>query len=321
MPRSPEGVYSKPPGTNGGPPNSPISSTAYNSLMNDIAQDLNTPRPVVAGGVGANTAIGGIDNLHTASVPIPSSTTTDLSGATGISVLITGNTSIEEFGTANAGAIRVLTFEDDLTIVFDEADVKIIMPKAEDYEVRAGEVITFISEGAGVWRMVSTSQTSTQGGASEIIYEGSSLILPTSTPLSILDIASGFRWAEIQGEITNLSSGSNATALAFTIGDGTSWADTSSVPLNLAEWDSGQSNSRPFWASVHNLDEADMSLYLAIKRAAVTTVIDDSFFLRPSYTGYSGTYDGRPITSFRFSLASPTAKNAAIRHLRITGHR
>lgn len=155
MPRSPEGVYTKPPGTNGGPPNTPISSTAYNNLMNDIAQDLNTPRPVPAGGTGANSALGGLDNLCTASVPIPASATTDLAGATGVAVTITGNSNIEAFGNVHAGAVRILTFEQALTMVYN-AD-KIILPKDVNYGVGAGEVVIMVSEGDGVWRMASSS--------------------------------------------------------------------------------------------------------------------------------------------------------------------
>lgn len=37
-----------------------ISSNVHNSTMNDIAQDLNTPRPIVAGGTGATNADGAL---------------------------------------------------------------------------------------------------------------------------------------------------------------------------------------------------------------------------------------------------------------------
>lgn len=158
MPRSPEGVYSKPAGTNGGPPNTPISSAAYNLLMNDIAQDLNTPRPVTAGGTGSNTAVGGADNLHTASVPIPASATTDLSGATGIAVTITGSGSIRDFGAAHPGVLRVLTFESGATLIRDLDDPKIMLPGgAASYTAAAGDVLTFVSESMGVWRLVAAS--------------------------------------------------------------------------------------------------------------------------------------------------------------------
>jgi len=48
-------VYSRPPGTDG-IPNLTIESTKYNAYVGDVEQDLNTPRPIVAGGTGATTA-------------------------------------------------------------------------------------------------------------------------------------------------------------------------------------------------------------------------------------------------------------------------
>ena len=57
MPRDGSGVYSTPPGTHG-TPNTTILSANYNSNVDDVAADLNTPRPIVAGGTGATTAAG-----------------------------------------------------------------------------------------------------------------------------------------------------------------------------------------------------------------------------------------------------------------------
>jgi hypothetical protein len=54
MPRT-NNIYSVPPGTDG-VPNTTISSTAYNNFVHDVETDLNTPRPIVAGGTGANNA-------------------------------------------------------------------------------------------------------------------------------------------------------------------------------------------------------------------------------------------------------------------------
>ena len=41
----------------------PIESLEYNGTLADIATDLNAPRPVVAGGSGASTVDGALDNL------------------------------------------------------------------------------------------------------------------------------------------------------------------------------------------------------------------------------------------------------------------
>lgn len=63
MPRNGSGVYSLPANTRGGPPNTPISSTKYNTLVDDLASDNNAARPVVAGGTGGATVEDARDNL------------------------------------------------------------------------------------------------------------------------------------------------------------------------------------------------------------------------------------------------------------------
>jgi len=55
MPRNGSGVYTLPPGTEG-IPDTTIESGKYNSFIGDVETDLNTPRPVVAGGTGATSA-------------------------------------------------------------------------------------------------------------------------------------------------------------------------------------------------------------------------------------------------------------------------
>jgi hypothetical protein len=61
MPRDGAGVYTQPfpevvEGTT-------IESVKYNGNVNDVEQDLNTPRPIVAGGTGANNAADAMSNL------------------------------------------------------------------------------------------------------------------------------------------------------------------------------------------------------------------------------------------------------------------
>lgn len=57
MPRNGSGVYSLPPGSTF-TPNTLAQSAVVNGINSDLATDLNTPRPVVAGGTGASTAAG-----------------------------------------------------------------------------------------------------------------------------------------------------------------------------------------------------------------------------------------------------------------------
>jgi hypothetical protein len=61
MPRDGSGVYTKPyPSVVSG---TTIESLVYNGQVDDVTADLNTARPIVSGGTGANNAAGGLFNL------------------------------------------------------------------------------------------------------------------------------------------------------------------------------------------------------------------------------------------------------------------
>lgn len=63
MPRDGSGVYSPPNGTVPVVSNTVIASAPYNSLIADIVQDLNTPRPIAFGGTGATNGPDALVNL------------------------------------------------------------------------------------------------------------------------------------------------------------------------------------------------------------------------------------------------------------------
>jgi hypothetical protein len=62
MPRDGSGVYTRPAGTNA-VPDTTIESAKYNTNVADVETDLNTPRPIVAGGTGGNSVTAALDNL------------------------------------------------------------------------------------------------------------------------------------------------------------------------------------------------------------------------------------------------------------------
>ena len=62
MPRDGSGIYHRPVGIDA-IPNRTIESAKYNANVADVEQDLNTPRPIVAGGTGANNARDALINL------------------------------------------------------------------------------------------------------------------------------------------------------------------------------------------------------------------------------------------------------------------
>jgi hypothetical protein len=147
MPRA-GGVYSAPPGT-AGTPNTTIESAKYNALVDDLVVDANAARPVTAGGIGATTAIAGLDNLSVAGASIASAATVNLANATGQALTVTGTVAITAFGTVAAGAARVLTFAGILTLTHNATSL--ILPGAANITTAAGDVATFRSKGGGNW--------------------------------------------------------------------------------------------------------------------------------------------------------------------------
>jgi hypothetical protein len=62
MPRNISDIYTIPPGTEGFP-DTTIESEKYNNYIHDVEKDLNDPRPIIAGGTGANDADEALFNL------------------------------------------------------------------------------------------------------------------------------------------------------------------------------------------------------------------------------------------------------------------
>lgn len=147
--RDGNGVYSKPAGIDASP-DTTIESADWNSFTADVEQDLNTPRPIIAGGTGAATAVGGADALSTQGANIASATTTNLALATGVAVTVTGTTTITAFGTVAAGVRRLLTFAGALTLTHNAASL--ILPGGANITTAAGDTAELLSLGSGNWR-------------------------------------------------------------------------------------------------------------------------------------------------------------------------
>jgi hypothetical protein len=107
--------------------------------------------------IGKSTVIAEIDSLCTQSSNIASASTTDLSTATGVYVSITGNTTINSFGTCAAGVVRFLTFASTPTITYNATSM-IVPGGGTNLTAGAGDSATFVSLGSGNWVCVGYSK-------------------------------------------------------------------------------------------------------------------------------------------------------------------
>ncbi|RUV90237.1 MULTISPECIES: hypothetical protein [unclassified Mesorhizobium] len=171
MPRDGSGVYSYP--ANGDAvPNTPISSSAYNTRSADLLTDLNAARPITAGGTAATSAVGGNDNLNPAGANMASAATLNLATSTGTLINVTGTTTITALGTLAAGAERELVFQAALTLTHNATSL--ILPGGANIVTAAGDVARMRSLGGGNWRCMSYQRAT-------VPPYGQSIVQPTLT--------------------------------------------------------------------------------------------------------------------------------------------
>ncbi|RWI60242.1 MAG: hypothetical protein EOQ93_02995 [Mesorhizobium sp.] len=168
-------MYSKPAGIDASP-NTTIESADWNAFTADVEQDLNTARPVVAGGTGSGTSVGGNDNLSKVGADMASASTLNLANATGTLVTVTGTTTITALGTVVAGAERELIFAGALTLTHNATSL--ILPGGANITTAAGDVARFRSLGGGNWRCMSYQRGN---GAAIAVAPNTTVATPTLT--------------------------------------------------------------------------------------------------------------------------------------------
>ncbi len=124
------------------------------------------------------TIIAHADALHTKSTNIASATTTNLANATGMFAHITGTNTIDSFGTAAAGVVRFLEFNQPLTLTHN--GVSMILPTATNILTAARDNLLAISEGGGNWRIVNYQRSDGSalmgGGTLQAAYIGGNTV-------------------------------------------------------------------------------------------------------------------------------------------------
>jgi hypothetical protein len=85
-------------------------------------------------------------------VTLPSASTVDIGAAASNSILITGTTTINSFGTAAAGILRMVEFQSALTVTYNATSMQ--LPGNANFLAQAGDVLFAYSKGAGNWKIV-----------------------------------------------------------------------------------------------------------------------------------------------------------------------
>jgi hypothetical protein len=99
----------------------------------------------------------GADNWA-AQVTLASAATVDIGAAASNSILITGTTTINSFGTAAAGILRMVEFQSSLTLTYNATSMQ--LPGAANITTQPGDVLFAYSKGGGNWKIVNYAAAS-----------------------------------------------------------------------------------------------------------------------------------------------------------------
>lgn len=216
MPRSGPGVYTLP-ATYEATTGLTATATQHNDPLEDLEADANTPRPIVAGGTGVDSAVEAIDAFSTKGSNIASATTTNLAAATGDFVHITGTVTITGLGTATAGVERDVVF--DAALVLTHNATTLILPGGANITTQAGDTARFRSEGSGNWRVISYSRFNSQSRTKLTSFTSTGTFTPDAKMIDCIAEAWGGGGAGGGGPGTaaaqfGVGSGGNAGAYA-----------------------------------------------------------------------------------------------------------
>lgn len=181
MPRDGSNVYSKPAGTTA-VSGTTIESAKFNSVIDDIATDLNTARPIVAGGTGAASASAARTALSVPGLADASTVTGawTASGAWTVSGTwtITGNMRFNDnvkaiFGTGSDLQI----YHNGTNSLIEDSGPGAVLIKGSLVQIRGTSNEVLVS--------------ATAGGAAELRHNGTSRIVTSSSGVVVTGLVSG----------------------------------------------------------------------------------------------------------------------------------
>lgn len=134
-----------------------IIAAQHNTPLEDLATANNYARPIVAGGTAASTLLGAQASLGIGQVlgltAVAVAGTMDISATDASVIQNSGGGAMTAISTKAAGKIIWLECVGAFTIVHNATNL--ILPGAANITTAAGDVVCFLSDGAGNWRCIS----------------------------------------------------------------------------------------------------------------------------------------------------------------------
>ena len=234
MSRNGAGVYTKPAGTTA-VPNTVIESSKFNQVIDDIAADLNTARPIVAGGTGAGTVSGAQTNLS-----LDNKVVYATKAANYTALLADNNTAIRFTAAATLSLTPAATLGANwhTTIIANGGRVTIDPNASETINgassliIEDGQTAFIICDGSAFFASVSGAANS--GLQLQGLKQGVILSNNVADAVNDIDISVGWAASDVSPYyVMSLTSGiTKRLDAAWSVGSGNGGLDTGSVSAN-----------------------------------------------------------------------------------------
>ena len=231
MSRNGAGVYTKPAGTTA-VPNTVIESSKFNQVIDDIAADLNTPRPVVAGGSGSGTVSGAQTNFSVDNKVVYATKATAYTA-----LLADNNTAIRFTATATLSLTPAATLGANwhTTIIANGGRVTIDPNASETINgaanliIEDGQTAFIICDGSAFF--ASVSGVANSGLQLQGLKQGVFLSNNVADAVNDIDISVGWAASDVSPYyVMSLTSGiTKRLDAAWSVGSGNGGLDTGSV--------------------------------------------------------------------------------------------
>lgn len=169
MPFNGSGGFSAP-SVSGWPasPGAIISSTAVNTVINDIMAGLSAVLPrdgqsAMTGplNMGAQKITNVLFSEEAAAPNVASAATVDVGAQPGRTFAITGTTTVTSFGVANSGVWKFIRFTDATPLTYSS---NLRLPGSASLVTRSGDALLALSLGSGVWEVLAYFNRYDAGG-------------------------------------------------------------------------------------------------------------------------------------------------------------
>lgn len=151
MSRNLSGVYTLPAAYEA-TPGQTILATQHNTPLEDLQADMNVARPIVAGGTGSATVIGGWDAFAAKGTDLASAATLPLETATGPLIDITGTVAVTAV-TLTERKLRIARAASAGLVLTASANLIVNGSAAVNYTTVAGDLLIFQGYAGGVVRV------------------------------------------------------------------------------------------------------------------------------------------------------------------------